>query len=225
MSCLEESGTAYERFVNYFDGSVLKRLGKELLPDEMAEGHEGILFELTESQARYLKRFIDFSHDESYPHTSSEKELLLGFFLNKLFDFCDAEKITRVGTAAFYIQDVLRYIAENISDLPDVDGIARHFAVSRSKLDRDFKTGVGMTVHDFSELCRLNYAKGLLMSEKNHTVSDISEACGFKNETYFFAFFKKHTGVSPSEYRKGKAKIAEVSIDETDFNPCGGNIY
>ena len=129
-----------------------------------------------------------------------------------------------MGATEFYIQDVLRYVAENIASAPDADTIAKHFAVSRSKLDRDFKASVGMTVHEFFETCRLNYAKSLLSSKKAYTAAEISEACGFKNETYFFAFFKKHTGLSPSEYKRERLTISAQSGKDIDFNPCGENI-
>ena len=83
-----------------------------------------------------------------------------------------------------------------------------------------------MTIHDFRDTCRLNYAKVLLSSNNAYSIAWISEACGLKNETYFYAFFKKHTGMSPSEYRKNKTRlfngnVKEKESEEKDFDPCG----
>lgn len=48
---------------------------------------------------------------------------------------------------------------------------------------------------------RLDYAKELLSHTAN-SMAYIAEACGFKDEFYFSAIFKKKCGYSPSEYRK-----------------------
>ena len=215
MSCHEEKGTYFERFVFYFGEKTVSAIGAALLPLSQMEDRQGMLFELDRGQALYLKQLLRLVMDESYPPTATERELVLGLFLNKLFDFCPADKITRVGTSAFYIQDVLRYLSEHLSTPTDAGTLARMFAVSRSKLDRDFKQAVGMTVHEFSDICRLNYAKMLLRNKGEMSVARISEACGFRNETYFFAFFKKHTGKSPAEFRRDR-KRGDGRISEAD---------
>ena len=48
---------------------------------------------------------------------------------------------------------------------------------------------------------RIDRAKELLVSGR-HTVTEISELCGFENVYYFSSVFKKAVGVSPSEYTK-----------------------
>ncbi|MBQ8344812.1 MAG: helix-turn-helix transcriptional regulator [Clostridia bacterium] len=206
MSSAEPNNEHFERFVFYFDDETVASLGRERLPSEWLEDKHGILFELTEEQAEYLKRILLLASDPAYPVTELEAELLLCLFMHKLSDFCPTDKITKVGPELLYIQEVLRYLSEELSEPLNGDELAKKFAVSRSKLDRDFKKTVGMTVHEFSDVCRLHYAKMLLLSPRGYAVGRVSELCGFKNETYFFAFFRKHTGLSPSEFRK-KEKI------------------
>ena len=204
MSCLELDGTDFERYVYYFSEDTVEALGTAFLSNDIFKSQTGVIFQLNLEQAEYLRSFLEFMSDEKYPHTQRQKELLFGFVINKLFEFCDEKKIIRIGATSFYIQDIMRYISENMSTPINAQTIAKQFAVSRSKLDRDFKTAIGMTVHDFADICRINYAKVLLRSKSDHSINKITEACGFKNETYFYAFFKKHTGISPSEYRKLK---------------------
>lgn len=49
---------------------------------------------------------------------------------------------------------------------------------------------------------RLCYAKEYLNSGY-YTVSEIAEKCGFDDVSYFVRFFKKQTGTTPGEFRKG----------------------
>lgn len=223
MSCLETENTDYERYVCYFGNSTQETLGSKLLPNGELDARQGILFELDGGIAEYLKRIFEFMRDEKYPHTQTQKALILGFIVNKLFELCNESKITKVGESSFYIQSVIRHISENLSKTLNANDIAKRFSVSRSKLDRDFKSAVGMTLHDFEDICRLNYAKTLLRSDKKVSVAEISEACGLKNETYFYAFFKKYTGMSPTDYRKTFVSASGKSANEReiDFDPCG----
>lgn len=50
---------------------------------------------------------------------------------------------------------------------------------------------------------RVRQSKKLLI-ETDMSVSDISSSCGFSNSSQYSLFFKKSTGLKPSEYRKAK---------------------
>jgi AraC-like DNA-binding protein len=213
MSCVEDGFALFERFVFSFGEETVSSFGETLLPPAWLEDCQGMLFELTRGEANYLKQMLRLTMDGTYPATEPERELLLCFFVHKLFDFCAEDRITKVGSSAFYVQEVLRYLAEHIGEQVSADELAGMFAVSRSKLDRDFKQAVGMTVHEFSDICRLNFAKMLLRNKQKLSVGEIAERCGFRNETYFFAFFKKHTGVVPSEYRRRRSDPDESSLN------------
>ena len=201
MSCRDEVANEYEHFVFYFGESLFRDLGGALLPERLSRRNIGLLFPLTDEQAQFLKRFLLLSLPSDGTATQAERTLCLGFVLNKLFDFCPEERIVQVGTSSFYLQDVLQYVAEHLQSPPGTEELAHHFSVSRSKLDRDFKRYTGLTVHRFVDLCRINHAKYLLQFSKDTSVSEVAALCGFSEETYFFPFFKKHTGLSPSAYR------------------------
>ena len=201
MSC-GTNESSYERFVFNFSKSTLDSFGERLIPKELYCRNSGLLFKLSEEDAKYLKELILLAA----PSTAEEKEITLALLLNKLFSFCPIEEAINVGTTSFYIQDVLQYIVENFSNHIDSDDIAAHFAVSRSKLDRDFKLYTGGTLHSFLDDCRLNHAKILLLKFPEIPLKQVSEKCGFANDTYFFAYFKKHTGKTPFEYRINKTE-------------------
>lgn len=204
MSCMETEGTDYERFVFYFTEEMLSPHLEHRMPTLRMRDDPGLLLELTEEQAEYLCCILRQADDLRYPPTDGEWSLLLDFVLARLSDFCDEDKITRVGASGFYVQDVMCYIAQHLSEELGAASLARRFAVSRSTLERDFKRGAGMTLHEFVEVCRLNFAKQMLCRGEAMPLSELSALCGFRNESYFYAFFKKHVGLSPAEFRRMK---------------------
>lgn len=55
---------------------------------------------------------------------------------------------------------------------------------------------------DYLTNYRMEKAKQLLISADS-LIYEISEAVGYSNSNYFSKLFKKYTGVSPEEYKKG----------------------
>lgn len=206
MSCDDPDAENFERYVFYFGESVAESFDTHLLPEGLLSRSVGLLFPLTEAQAYYMKQVIDLCDSEK---SAAQRELTFVLFLNKLVEFCPLSSAVRVGTSSFYISDVLRRVSSDPADV-DADRIAKEFSVSRSKLDRDFKRFTGMTFHSFAETCRLNRAKYLLLRKRNLSVGEVAEQCGFESETYFFPFFKKRMGMTPSEYRKNGESATET---------------
>ena len=58
-----------------------------------------------------------------------------------------------------------------------------------------------MTLGQYIQYCRLEYAKKLLKNTED-TIAQISEQCGISDFNYFSRLFKRQYGVSPREYRK-----------------------
>ena len=201
-SCEDPDAKTFDRFVFSFAAKTIEAFPPHIIPENLKWKNSGLFFKLTKEQADHLKSLL-LSVDAQ---TVSEKELVLALFLNRLLRIFPIEQVERIGTSSFYIQDVLQYISENYFQPIDASSIARHFAISRSKLDRDFKRFTGVTVHDYIESCRSNQAKFLLEFRENISIRDVAKMCGFNSETYFFPFFKKHVGVTPIEYRKNKQR-------------------
>lgn len=200
MSCESSESTEFDRYVFYFDRGIFQ-LYRDLLPPEMGNSTAALMFPLTCEQADYLKRLLVWCDESPSRSTLAEKELMLMLFLHKLFDFCPKEKIMEIGGTSDYLQQVIQYMVEHFHEGIDVSDAAVRFAVSRSKLDRDFKQFAGISAHEFLQNCRLNQAKFLLQSSKPYSVGEIAAACGFETETYFFAFFKRCTGLTPMAFK------------------------
>lgn len=98
-----------------------------------------------------------------------------------------------------FIQKVLNYIGENISDSDlSVELLASQVNLSRSQLYRKIKTLTGKTVNEFIRKIRLQRAKQILETGS----SNIGEVCykvGFSSPSYFTKCFKAHFGILPTE--------------------------
>ncbi len=200
MSTINQS--EFPRMVFYFSERVLDRFRDQYFPDRPINS-ECLLVSLTVEQANSLLPLAEMITKQGREKlTPDEKELAMILFLSHLFHICDEANVETVGKFNLYIQNVFRYISENFMNNISSESVASEFSVSRSKLDRDLRSYTGCTLHEFLDLCRLNKAKEMLSEKQKRSVEEIAYACGFRNESYFYTFFRKYEGVSPLEYRK-----------------------
>ena len=80
----------------------------------------------------------------------------------------------------------------------DRDKFASAMNSSVSLLYKKIKALTGQSPLDFIKTMRLNHAMELLQTQ-NHTVTEVSDLCGFSSISYFGKTFKKHFGKLPSE--------------------------
>ena len=96
------------------------------------------------------------------------------------------------------------FLTRNAADPAlDMAQIARQFGYSGDHIRRVFKQDFRETPMEFLEGLRLAQAKVLLKKMAGYSIAEISEQCGFADRFYFSRFFKKQTGMTPSQYRNG----------------------
>lgn len=86
-------------------------------------------------------------------------------------------------------------------DIVNVEYLAKMMHVHPSHLSREFKKRYGKPPMQFVLDERAEAAKKLLSNSKL-SIGDIAENMHFENSKYFSKFFKRRTGMTPSEYRK-----------------------
>lgn len=99
-----------------------------------------------------------------------------------------------------FLKKALETIRTNLSN-PDFGKIefASAMNVSTSLLYKKLKSLTGQSPVDMIKIVRLQNATELLKSHK-HTITEVSELCGFSSSSYFGVVFKKHFGKSPTEF-------------------------
>lgn len=103
-----------------------------------------------------------------------------------------------------YIQDLLRYVVENIHEDLTIDTLAERFFVSRTKLTRDFRTYTCTSLHEYVSALRICQVKILLAEDL--PLSIIAERCGFARDSSLGVMFRRATGMTPGEYRHSLKK-------------------
>jgi transcriptional regulator GlxA family with amidase domain len=82
-----------------------------------------------------------------------------------------------------------------------VEHLARERHMSPRNFIRRFKTATGRTPGDYLQATRIAVSKQLLESGAR-SVQAVSEAVGYEDAAFFRALFRRHTGMSPAEYRE-----------------------
>ena len=98
------------------------------------------------------------------------------------------------------IKKMLNYIHIHYTERLSLDKIASAASVGTRECNRCFQRSIRQSPMDYVNFYRIQIALELLTST-NHTITEISELCGFSSLSYFGKVFRQHIGVTPIQYR------------------------
>jgi LacI family transcriptional regulator len=96
-----------------------------------------------------------------------------------------------------------QFIREHAAESINMEDVARRLAVSRRWLERHFQSVLGHSPHEELQRCRLESAKRMLL-ETDMDGAQIAAAAGFGSPSYFNAFFRRRTGLTPMQFRNSQ---------------------
>lgn len=100
------------------------------------------------------------------------------------------------------IQSIYKILNEQYTDIDIcVQSIAAELKMSAPYIGRIFSTCTGNTITQYINDKRIEKASSMLINT-HQSITDISDACGFSNITYFYKKFKKATGFTPTIYKE-----------------------
>ncbi len=99
-----------------------------------------------------------------------------------------------------YCTKATAYISEHISEQISVPQIAKELRISIGHLSRIFHAVMGMSIISYTNKLKMEHAKQLLRLD-NSDLSEIASQLGISDEKYFCRLFKKHIGITTSEFR------------------------
>ncbi|QIP85221.1 helix-turn-helix domain-containing protein [Streptomyces sp. Tu 2975] len=111
-----------------------------------------------------------------------------------------ARPLTRPGAVA---EEFVALIARNDPGLWSVHACAERIGVSGGYLTEAVKAATGSTPGRLVREAKVHEAKRLL-ARTRLTVRQVAGRVGFTDPAYFCRFFKRETGVSPGDFRRGR---------------------
>ncbi len=134
--------------------------------------------------------------------TSKLISMGIGLLLNDLeLKFPSTEAKPSTEKEKLLLSKVIEYVYQNLRSNIKAQDVAEHAALSVSHLQRTFKLEFGISLGAFIKNAKLNDAQRLL-AVTNMTVSQIVYECGYESVPSFCNAFRKHTGMTPKEFRK-----------------------
>lgn len=82
-----------------------------------------------------------------------------------------------------------------------VDEVARRLGTNRSYLSAFINQRYGKTFSEYINDYRIDAAITLLRADKDMSLTEIAERCGYRSEATFYRNFKDKTGMTPGQLR------------------------
>jgi AraC family transcriptional regulator len=99
--------------------------------------------------------------------------------------------------------NLMYYIIHHIDTDLNIDEIAHDFNVSKFHLHRIFKEQLHANIYETIKSVRLQKAANLLIANKDYTITEIGNMCGYSIHTSFLRAFKSHYNQTPKQWREG----------------------
>ncbi|MDO5055487.1 arabinose operon transcriptional regulator AraC [Pasteurella oralis] len=166
---------------------------------------------------RYLQEISQiFSKiEQELKYGSSFKEDIATSLLEYLLIKCiSAEKIAIDHAMDSRILKVCDFISEDLAKNLSIDLLAERVYLSPSRLSHLFKQSLGISLVQWRELQRVSEAKKLLYFS-DIPISTLAKSLGYDDPFYFSKVFKRHTRLSPSQFR---AMERDKTICDPDRN-------
>lgn len=126
--------------------------------------------------------------------------------LNSLLDDVSIRIVSKVNnfnnkSLKLILRKAIDYIHEHYSEPVTLNEVAENIYVSTFYISRMFKKELGKSFVDYLNDVRIEKAKELLKDVKYKTY-EVADIVGISDAHYFSKLFKKHCGITPSEYRE-----------------------
>jgi len=204
------------RILRCWENTTAARRRLQVLLDQVAIHAEGdavayrvsllellgaILGQLGEQAHRPALRTDAASAFETLNHLNTIDELTDAFAttVDALLGHVEPPKVeTTIGNP---LQRAKAYIDENLAEDLKLADVAKRAGVSTSQLQRIFREALGMTYSTYLTTMRMQKAKELIAGT-DRPITEIAFEVGYNDSTYFSTAFRKHEGITPSQYRK-----------------------
>ena len=128
---------------------------------------------------------------------------LLQSFAEQLSEHAESLSIIEEGSEPSAIAKARKYIHANLDQPLPLGLVARQAGLSESHFCRLFKDSAGLTLTDYVNRCRIDWAKRELLKPEAR-ISEIAFLIGYQSLSQFNRSFARIVGVSPTLYRRNR---------------------
>ena len=165
-----------------------------------------------EGESELLSILVEANYDfhqkyENYKAITSLRFLELIIKMSRIY----ATKILQESNPHFSksflrIHELIDHINTHYSENITCEVIEELFESNYDYLNRVFKRAFGYTIMNYITHLRITKAKDLICTT-SISFSEIGYLVGINDQYYFSKLFKKHTGMSPSQYAKNRYNV------------------
>lgn len=199
-----DASKPYERYILWIHPKFIEELSDHFVDlsttfDTASKSNNRVLRPSCNMQTLIANSFSNLEKataDNEFGNSLLQKSYLteLLIFLNRV----SVENYYEIENTQEYdprINEIIKYINDNLHDQISLDDIAEKFYLSKYHLCRLFKKNVEMTIYQYITKKRLIIAKSLLISGSSVRTAFINS--GFSDYSNFVKSFKKEFGVLP----------------------------
>ena len=132
---------------------------------------------------------------------------LLQSFAEQLSEHADSLAIIEEGSEPAAIAKARKYIHAHLDQPLPLGLVARQAGLSESHFCRLFKDSAGLTLTDYVNRCRIDWAKRELLKPEAR-ISEIAFLIGYQSLSQFNRSFARIVGLSPTLYRRERLERA-----------------
>jgi AraC-like DNA-binding protein len=179
-------------------GQVFNRI-----PDEAQFGQalRAIGRRVVDRQTGELLRAAYYQTRTIEPDRYASMVTLLESFAEQLGAHAESLAVIEEGREPAAIAKARRHIHEHLGEPLALGGVAKLAGLSESHFCRLFRQVTGLTLTDYVNRCRIEWAKEALL-KKDRRVSEIAFEVGYQSLSQFNRNFLRLTGASPSSWRQ-----------------------
>jgi len=129
---------------------------------------------------------------------TAQGTLLIMLMLDEMISF---RKRNETGQGTALASEAMSYVTSHAFEDISTSSVAAELNCNPDYLGRIFRKATGKNIVDTIHDLRIKKARQLLL-DSHSNIDETAEECGFNDTSYFRKIFIKHTGISPSSYRK-----------------------
>lgn len=109
---------------------------------------------------------------------------------------------SRQAFMTWQIRRAISLLSERLFEVDlKIDALAKELGMSQAHLISRFRVETGYSIHEYVALERIEKAK-IRLKGSNQNITTIAYELGFSSSQYFATVFRRHTGMSPGDYRR-----------------------